>query len=98
MKRILTIFLFIVSLSAIADENVYQIHETKDGKILRLNKQTGALYLVEGDSLVSLYDKTVVLKIGSYYEMEDGKKEARYLKYLGNGKFEKSKVAILSIK
>ncbi len=98
MKLILSLLILSASLNAYAEDNVYQIHEAKDGRILRLNLQTGEMHLVSNEDLVSLSEKSPILKIGSYYKMEDGKKEAKYLKYLGNGRFEKSKFAILSIK
>jgi hypothetical protein len=98
MKVLISTFLLLISFSVCGDGNTYQIYEAKDGKIFRLNQQTGELHLIEGGSLVSLSEKTVVLKVGGYYEMEDGNKEAKFLKYLGNGKFEKSKFALISIK
>ena len=81
-----------------ADDDIYQIYEAKDGRIFSLNKQTGDMRLVDGSHIIELSNKTVVLKIGSYYEMEDGKKDMKYLKYLGGGKFEKSAYAIISSK
>jgi hypothetical protein len=98
LKLLLSLFILSISLNAYSKDNVYQIYEAKDGRVLRLNLQTGDVHLVAKEGLVSLSDKSQILKVGSYYEMDDGPKEAKYLKYLGGGKFEKSQFAILSIK
>lgn len=98
MKIFTLLALLVISSTVIAGDDPYQIYEAKDGRVFSLNKQTGDMRLVDGSHLISLSKKTIILKVGSYYEMEDGKKENKYLKYLGDGKFEKSKFAIISAK
>lgn len=98
MKIFTLLALLVINSTVIADDDLYQIYEAKDGRVFSLNKQTGDMRLVDGSHLISLSKKTVILKVGSYYEMEDGKNEMKYLKYLGGGRFEKSKYAIISTK
>ena len=97
MKIFTLIAVLVLSFSVQAGDDIYQIYEAKDGRVFSLNRQTGDMRLVDGSSLIFLSKKTVILKVGGYYEMEDGKKNKNiFLKYLGGGKFEKSKYAITS--
>lgn len=76
----------------------YQIITTAKGEVYRLDNQTGAVHYISPKSMFELHDSTPVLKVGTYYEMEDitDEKKEKFLKYLGNGQFEKSKWAILN--
>jgi len=98
MKIAFATLLIFLSFTVNADSDTFQIIESKDGRVIRLNKNTGDMHLVDGKGLIALTENTIVLKKGHYYEMGDGKKDAKYLKYLGNGKFEKSKFAIRQVK
>jgi hypothetical protein len=98
VKYLIPLIVIFLSSNVFSEDALYQIHEAKDGRVLRLNMQTGAVHLITNKGLDELSENSPDLKVGKYYEMEDGLKEEKYLKYLGNGKFEKSKFAILSIK
>ena len=97
MRVLPLIGLLLLSNCVLAEGEAYLIHETQDGRVLRLNKNTGEMHLVEGTRLVSLSEKTATLQVGAYYEMGDAKSEEKFLKYLGNGKFERSKFAIVPV-
>ena len=75
----------------------YQLVNVSDGKVYQLDTKTGALHFVTPEGMYVLTEKVAlpVLRKGQYYEMEDGREEAKFLKYLGNGQFEKNKFAIL---
>ena len=94
---ILVPLLFGLSVSAQAEPNTFSIHEAKDGRIFRLNHDTGDIYLVTDSGLQNLTEGTIKLRVGEYYEMETMQGDSKFLKYLGNGKFEKSKYAIRQI-
>jgi len=72
----------------------YQLVTTTDGKIYRLDIETGAVHFVSPDGMFALYDRIPMLRKDGYYEMEDAKDDSKFLKYLGEGQFEKSKWAI----
>ncbi len=74
-------------------QSQYQLHTAPDGKIYRLNQKSGEIHLVTPDGLIRLSDGYVTLTKGSYYKLEDGK----FLKYLGDGKFEKNDYAIRQV-
>jgi len=91
--NISVIILIILSFTpASAEENIYSIHESKDGRVFRLNHQSGDIYLIKQDGLLHLSESNIILQIGRYYRTEKGYK--KYLKYLGNGEFESSKYAV----
>lgn len=68
----------------------YQLLASPDGKVYRLDAKTGAVQYVAPDGTFSLSEGTPKLKQGQYFQLEDGK----FLKYIGNGQFEKSDYAI----
>ncbi len=71
----------------------YQLQTTTDGKVYRLDTKSGDVCYITPKSIFTLGKGTQKLTVGQYLEKEDGK----YLKYLGNGKFEPSKYAILNV-
>jgi ribosomal protein S6 len=66
----------------------------KDGQLYRLNAATGEIARVTESGLRPLTDDLAKLRVGDYYEMSDVTSGEKYLKYLGNGQFEKSLYAI----
>ncbi|MCG7868776.1 MAG: hypothetical protein JAY74_20695 [Candidatus Thiodiazotropha taylori] len=96
MRNILIVLPFIFGLtsSAHAEQNIYSIKEAKDGRVFRLNQNTGEIYLITNSGLQQLTEGTIELRVGEYYEMELKMGDYKFLKYLGNGKFEKSKFAL----
>jgi len=71
----------------------YRFISIGDGKIYRLDRQTGAIYYVDSNHLVRVTKKIPVLRVGKYYEMGDAQDDTKFLKYLGNARFQKSKHA-----
>ena len=94
---ILVSLLFGLSISAQAEQNTFSIQEVKDGRVFRLNHHTGDIYLVTDRGLQHLSEGTIEFRVGDYYEMEAKLGDSKFLKYLGNGKFEKCKFAIRQI-
>lgn len=74
-------------------ERRYQLVTSPDGKVYRLDTKTGAVHYVTPDGTFSLSERTPKLKQGQYFQLEDGK----FLKYIGNGQFEKSDYAIREV-
>jgi len=72
----------------------YQLVTTKDGKLYRLNDLTGEIFLVTDTGLKKLETDLGTLHVGEYYRMADAKGGEKFLKYLGDGRFEKSAWAI----
>ena len=72
----------------------YQLNTATDGKIFRLDAKTGAVHYIMSDRMVPLSEELPMLRIGEYYQMSDAKDDTKFLKYLGNGQFEKSQWAI----
>ena len=72
----------------------YQLISATDGKVFRLDLQTGAVHYITPERMVSLSNGLPVLRVGEYYQMSDAKDDTKYLKYLGNGQFEKSQWAV----
>ena len=98
----------IVALSAIgfavagckwgSEAATYQLVTAQDGKLFRLNNQTGETYLVTDRGLVQLTDEWPMLRVGEYYQMADAKTDEKFLRYLGDGNFEKGKWAIKKVR
>ena len=72
----------------------YQLINSTDGKVYRLDAKTGMVHYISPGSMVLLSDATPMLQIGEYYQMSDAKDDTKFLKHLGNGQFEKSQFAI----
>ena len=72
----------------------YQLVSGTDGKVYRVDAKTGAVHYISPGSMVLLSDATPMLQPGEYYQMSDAKDDTKFLKYLGNGQFEKSQFAI----
>lgn len=85
----LLIFWFIFT-NALADHYIYSIHEAKDGRVFFLNHQTGDIYQVTENGLSHLSEGTTKLRIGKYFEVETKQGDSKFLKYIGNTKFEKT--------
>ena len=95
--RILTAVLVLLALSGCewpSAPSRFQLITATDGKIYRLDAKTGAVHYISPNSMVPLSDETPMLRIGEYYQMSDAKDDTKFLKYLGNGQFEKSQWAI----
>ena len=75
----------------------YQVVTTADGRLFRLDTKDGTVHFLTSDSMTLLSDSTPVLRVGGYYKMADATGDTKFLKYLGNGQFEKSKFAVLSV-
>jgi len=73
-----------------SSQEKYQLQTTAEGKVFRIDKNNGDISLATPEGLIKLSDGTPTLVIGQYYKKEDGK----FLKYIGNGRFEESEVAI----
>ena len=84
----------LIASSSSAEEVVYALYESEAGKLFRLNKTTGELCLIEETALRCLHNAIVTLQVGEYYEMSDAKGDEKFLKYLGEGKFETSAWAV----
>jgi len=76
----------------------YQVITTAKGEVYRLDDQTGKVHHVSPEGMFLLHDNTPIITVGSYYKMEDvsAEGEPQFLKYLGEGKFEKSQFAIIN--
>ena len=72
----------------------YRFVSINDGKVYRLDRETGAIDYVRGDHLVRVTKKIPVLRVGKYYEMGDAEEDPKFLKYLGDARFQKSKHAV----
>ena len=72
----------------------YQLITATDGKIYRLDIKTGTVHYVTPSGMGLLTDHVPILRVGEYYQMADAKDDTKFLKYLGNGGFEKGKWAI----
>ncbi len=104
MKRdfiTVALFLCVILLSgckwSLEEASRYVMITTAQGEVYRLDNQTGEVHHVSPDGMFLLHDNTPVLKVGSYYEMEDvsAKGEPKFLEYLGKVQFEKSQFAII---
>jgi hypothetical protein len=71
----------------------YQLLASPDGKVYRLDVKTGAVHYITPDGMFPLLSGTPKLTNGQYFQLEDGK----FLKYIGNGQFEKSDYAVRKI-
>jgi hypothetical protein len=72
----------------------YELITATDGKIYRLDNKSGAVHYVTSESLVHLSEEKPTLRVGEYYRMSDAKDDTKFLKYVGNGQFEKSQWAV----
>ena len=73
----------------------YQFVTSSNGDAYVFQATTGKISRVTNDGLATLSEATQTLKIGRYYKFEDATKEEPFVKYIGGGKFEPSKFAIL---
>ena len=68
----------------------YEIVSAPDGKLFRLDTKGGAVHLITPESVTFLSESTPELQVGRYYKMADAKGgNPQYLKYMGDGQFEK---------
>jgi len=72
----------------------YTLVTSADGKVYRVDNKTGAVHYVSPDGMFLLSEGTPKLRQGQYFHLEDGK----FLKYIGNGQFEKSDYAVQRVK
>lgn len=101
--RFTTVAVFVIGFAlagcnSATESPAYQLITAQDGKLFRLNSQTGETYLVTDSGLVQLTDKWPMLQVGEYYQMADAKTDEKFLKYLGDGRFEKGKWAIKKVR
>ncbi|MBC3917837.1 hypothetical protein H8L32_10165 [Undibacterium sp. CY18W] len=95
-SRILLVFMMSIMLSACDggwSGPRYQLITATDGKVYRLDAQNGAVHYVTSEKMLALNDELPTLHVGEYYQMSDANGNARYLKYLGNARFEKSQLS-----
>ena len=96
-KRLLILLIVAVSLAGCdwsLSQPHYQMITTQDGEVYRLDLKTGAVHFISPDGMFALSDRIPILRKGEYYQMEDAKDDSKFLKYVGDGQFEKSKIAI----
>ena len=68
----------------------YELVAASDGKVYRIDSQSGTVHYVTSEKMLALNDGLPTLHVGEYYQMADADGNSKYLKYLGNGQFEKS--------
>ncbi|PXX41588.1 hypothetical protein [Undibacterium pigrum] len=68
----------------------YQLVTSSDGKVYRLDSQSGTVHYVTPEKMLALNDELPTLHVGEYYQMADASGNVKYLKYVGNAQFEKS--------
>ncbi|MFZ6743537.1 hypothetical protein ACO0LC_09955 [Undibacterium sp. JH2W] len=68
----------------------YQLVTSSDGKVYRLDAQSGTVHYVTAEKMLALNDELPTLHVGEYYQMADAKGNIKYLRYVGNAQFEKS--------
>ncbi len=71
----------------------YQLITASDGKVYRLDSQSGTVHYVTSEKMLALNDELPTLHVGEYYQMSDATGNTRYLKYLENARFEKSQAS-----
>ena len=76
----------------------YQLVSAADGKVYRLDAQSGTVHYVTAEKMLALNDELQTLHIGEYYQMADATGNIKYLKYLGNAQFEKSPASTSQVK
>lgn len=97
MKPLLLVLaLFLAGCDRLQRED-YQFVTTTTGEAYVFHPKTGKVSLVSKDGLHLLQDATPMLRIGEYYELQDGTTDARFVKYLGGGKFEPAKYSIRKV-
>ncbi len=97
------LLLFLVLLSGckwpVEKTSRYEMITTATGQIYRLDNQSGVIHFISPNGMSELHELTPMLEVGRYYEMPDAaKNDDKFLEYIGQGKFEKSKFAILKAK
>ncbi|MCH8622787.1 YgdI/YgdR family lipoprotein [Undibacterium sp. TS12] len=91
--RILLTILVLFTLSACEgswSSPRYQLVTASDGKVYRIDSQSGTVHYVTAEKMQALNDGLPTLHVGEYYQMADADGNSKYLKYLGNAQFEKS--------
>lgn len=91
MKRLLFLIMlsgFIISCTRFYPNQQYQLVASTDGRVYRLNKTSGEVWLIEPEGTKKLAEEGLItLKASTYYKTEDG----GVVRYLGKGKFEPPK-------
>jgi hypothetical protein len=67
----------------------YELSVAADSQAYRLDSVTGEVYAITPKAMTKVVAAHPVLQIGEYYEMPDAKGKDKYLKYLGEGRFQK---------
>ncbi len=91
--RVLSILLVMFNLAACDrgwSGQRYELVAASDGKVYRIDSQSGTVHYVTAEKMQALNDGLPTLHVGEYYQMADADGNSKYLKYLGNGQFEKS--------
>lgn len=84
MKRfviVLFVSLFFIACNNITSQDKYQITTSAEGNIYRLDKSSGEMWLIKGQSMEKVQAKEFRLKIGQRYVGED----VYSFTYLGKG-------------
>ncbi|MFZ6874163.1 hypothetical protein ACO0LF_19060 [Undibacterium sp. Di27W] len=91
--RLLIVITLLLTLSACEggwSSARYQLVTSSDGKVYRLDAQSGTVHYVTAEKMLALNDELPTLHVGEYYQMADAKGNIKYLRYVGNAQFEKS--------
>jgi hypothetical protein len=78
---VLLVALFLTACNNFISQNKYQITTSTDGNIYRLDKASGEVWLIKGNTMEKLHTKDFRFKIGQRYVGEDGYS----FTYLGKG-------------
>ncbi len=89
MKLIALLVSFVFSTSAFAEQqdtsSCYQLISTQDGRVFRIDKQSGKTVLLEGTSYKNINEPEMPsLEVGKVYRIEDN----QMVRYAGKGKLE----------
>ncbi len=91
MKQLLFLIILsglIISCTRFYPSEQYQLVASTDGRVYRLNKVSGELWLVEKEGTKKITEQgMIMLEAGNHYKIEDG----GVVRYLGKGKFEPPK-------
>lgn len=81
MAIFLFVVLFLTACNNLISQDKYQIASSSDGNVYRVDKSSGDIWLIKGESMEKVQAKDLRLKIGQRYVGED----AYSFTYLGKG-------------
>ncbi len=91
----LSMIFFLSGCDYVSTQQRHTLFNASSGDTYKIDHSSGKVFLLTNDREIQLRSSTPVLKVGFYYEMEDAENGKKYLKYLGNGKFEASEYAVI---